>query len=120
MNRWLQAPSRLPVFLLPTDLKFQPIDPGEVAARLAECVADGPGGRLNDIGGPEVLALGDLAQAWLAARGERRRVLHLPLPGGFAAALRQGRNTCPDQRYGRITWADWLRKTYEPRVAAVS
>jgi len=79
---------------------------------MAEAVVAGPAARLPDIGGPEVLTLGALARDWMRARGRQRRMMHLPMPGGFAAALRQGRNTCPDQRYGRITWADWLRKTY--------
>jgi uncharacterized protein YbjT (DUF2867 family) len=112
LDGYLQRANRLPLLLLPTDLQFQPIDAGEVAARLRECVVVGPGGRLADIGGPEVLWAGEIARAWLAARGMERRVVHLPLPGGFAAALRHGYNTCPDQPYGRITWAEWLRKTY--------
>jgi uncharacterized protein YbjT (DUF2867 family) len=121
LDGFLRQANRLPLFMLPTDLKFQPIDAGEVAARLRECVAAGPGGRVADIGGPEVLAFGDMARAWIAARGRRRRIFHLPLPGKFAAALRQERNTCPDRRYGRITWAEWLQKTYAPReVVAVS
>jgi uncharacterized protein YbjT (DUF2867 family) len=108
----LRGADRFPLFLLPSDLRFQPIDTGEAAERMAEAVAAGPAGQLPDIGGPEVLTLGAMARAWMAARGRPRRVIHLPLPGGFASALRQARNTCPDQRYGRITWADWLRENY--------
>jgi len=108
----LRGADRLPLFLLPSDLQFQPIDVGEAAERMAEAVAAGPAGRLPDIGGPEVLTLGAMARAWMEARGSRRRIVHLPLPGGFATALRQGRNTCPDQRYGQISWADWLGKIY--------
>ena len=112
----LRGTDRLPLVLLPTDLHFQPIDVGEAAERIAEVVAAGPAGRLPDIGGPEVLTLGVLARDWMQARGRQRRIVYLPMPGAFAAALRQGRNTCPDQRYGQITWADWLRKTYAPRT----
>jgi uncharacterized protein YbjT (DUF2867 family) len=109
----LRGADRLPLFLLPSDLKFQPIDTGEAAERMAEVIAAGPAGRLPDIGGPEVLTLGAMARAWMDARGHPRRIIHLPMPGGFATALRQARNTCPDQRYGRITWADWLRENYQ-------
>ncbi len=112
IDTFLRGADRLPLLLLPTDLQFQPIDVGDVAERMAEAVVAGPAARLPDIGGPEVLTLGALARDWMRARGRQRRMMHLPIPGGFAAALRQGRNTCPDQRYGRITWADWLRKTY--------
>jgi uncharacterized protein YbjT (DUF2867 family) len=108
----LGGADRLPLLLLPTDLQFQPIDVGDAAERMAEVVASGPAGRVADIGGPEVLTLGAMARGWMQARGRQRRIVYLPMPGAFAAALRQGRNTCPDQRYGRITWADWLRKNY--------
>ena len=110
----LRGADRLPLLLLPTDLRFQPIDVGEAAERMAEVVAAGPAGRWPDIGGPDVLTLGAMARDWMQARGRLRRLVYLPMPGGFAAAVRRGRNTCPDQRYGRITWADWLRKTYAP------
>ena len=119
IDTFLRGADRLPLLLLPTNLQFQPIDVGEAAERMAESVAAGPAGRLPDIGGPEVLTLGALARDWMQARGRQRRIVHLPAPGAFAAALRQGRNTSPDQRYGRITWADWLRKTYaRPELAA--
>ncbi|MEP7189811.1 MAG: hypothetical protein ABI901_11535 [Roseiflexaceae bacterium] len=68
-----------------------------------------------------MLTLGTLAREWMLARGRQRRILHLPAPGAFAAALRQGRNTTsPDPGYGRITWADWLRKTYAPHALAAA
>jgi uncharacterized protein YbjT (DUF2867 family) len=120
IDTFLRGFDRLPLFLLPTDLYFQPIDVGEAAERMAAVVSAGPSGRVADIGGPEVLTLGAMARDWMRARGRQRRVVHLPLPGQFAAALRQGRNTCPNQRYGRITWADWLLETYAPQALAAS
>lgn len=114
MLAWL---ARWPLFVLPAGFVFQPIETGEVARCLAELALGEPQGRAPDIGGPEVLRLEDLAVAWLAAHGQRRQVVALPLPGTFAAAVRQGRLTCPEQRYGTITWASWLRDTYAPRVA---
>ncbi len=101
-----------PLALLPTDLKFQPIDTGEAANRLCECVAVGPGGRAPDIGGPEVLTFGEMAKVWLAARAMRRPILPLPMPGGFARAVRLGYLTSQEQKYGKITWAEWVRKKY--------
>ncbi|MEP7189812.1 MAG: NAD(P)H-binding protein [Roseiflexaceae bacterium] len=38
----LQVANRLPLVLLPTDLRYQPIDVGEAAERMAEVVATGP------------------------------------------------------------------------------
>jgi uncharacterized protein YbjT (DUF2867 family) len=110
----LQPLARLPIALLPTDFQFQPIDPGEVAARLVECVASRPGDRLPDIGGPEVMRLGDMARVWLEARGLRRFILHVPLPVSYAKGYRNGYNTCPEHKYGRITWAEWVQRKYRP------
>jgi uncharacterized protein YbjT (DUF2867 family) len=106
--------ARLPLMLLPTDLRFQPIDPGDVADRLLESVMHGPGDRLPELGGPEVLALGHLASIWLRVRGLRRRVVHLPLPGGTAAAFRAGYNTMPGVPGGTQTWEAWVRRAYAP------
>jgi len=101
-----------PLALLPADLKFQPIDTGEAADRICESVAAGPGGRAPDIGGPEVLTFGKMAKVWFAARGMRRPILPLPMPGGFASAVRRGYLTCPERKYGKLTWAEWVKKKY--------
>jgi len=114
IDLFLGLANRLPLFLLPTDFLFQPIETGEVAHCLVELVAAGPSGRAPDIGGPEVLRMDDLAAAWLAARGQRRRIVPQRLPGAFAAAVRQGRLTTPNRRYGTITWAEWLQTAYAP------
>jgi len=39
-------------------------------------------------------------------------VINFPLPGGFAHALRNGYNTCPENRQGKVTWAEWVRRRY--------
>jgi uncharacterized protein YbjT (DUF2867 family) len=106
---------RWPLVLLPTDLKFQPIDVGETADRICECVAAGPGGRAPDIGGPEVLTYGEMARLWLAARGMRRLILPLPRRDEYAKAVRRGYLTCPEQKYGKITWAEWVRRKHGGR-----
>ena len=69
-------------------------------------------GRLPDIGGPEVLRFGDMAKAWLAAQGRHRPIVHLPLPGKLPAGFRQGFNTTPQNRVGKLTWSEWLQEHY--------
>jgi uncharacterized protein YbjT (DUF2867 family) len=118
IDMMLRQASRLPVLPLPTDFQAQPIDPADVARRLCTVVASRPAGRLPDCGGPEMLTLGELARTWMGARGLRRPVLHLPLPGLAAHALRRGENCCPDQRVGRITWASWLKDTEDVACGA--
>lgn len=97
---------------VPTDFQFQLIDTGEVAARMVEVVEAGPSGRVEDIGGPEVLKMGDLSRKWVAAKRMNHKIVHIPAPGGTARGFRSGENTCPDKKYGRITWADYLQSKY--------
>jgi uncharacterized protein YbjT (DUF2867 family) len=112
LDRFFQPIARLPFALLPTDFQFQPVDSGEVADRLCEVVAAGPSGRAPDFGGPEVQRVAEQVQTWLRARGLRRPVIHLPLPGKTADAFRRGYVTNPDHRQGKITWSEWVQRQY--------
>jgi uncharacterized protein YbjT (DUF2867 family) len=105
--------ARVPLILpLPTTFRFQSVDTGEAAERLVRAAQEGPGGRLPDFGGPEVLTWGEMAAAWKAARGIRRPTVHLPLPGAHAAAFRAGKTTLRNGgERGTIRWEDWLRDT---------
>ena len=104
--------SHFPLFFAPKTFKVQPIDPLDVAERIVNQVSNGAGGRLADIGGPEVLTLGDMAQSWLKAQGKQRRILHLPLMGQVARGFREGFNTVPNNPYGKLTWQHWLKQIY--------
>jgi uncharacterized protein YbjT (DUF2867 family) len=110
---FLRTLDRLPLVLaVPKRFRFQPIDTGEVAERMVQYAADGPSGRLPDLGGPEVLTLGDMARDWLRARGRRKALVNLPLMGTAAAAFGRGLNCAPDHAEGKITWPQWLERTY--------
>jgi uncharacterized protein YbjT (DUF2867 family) len=115
VDLFFQAATKVPlVTLLPTDLLCQSIAESEVASRLCEIAVAGPGGRLPDLGGPEVLRAGQMARTWLMLRGMHRRVLPLHLPGEVAQGFRRGYNTCPDQPVrGHITWTEWVQRTYQ-------
>jgi len=112
MDELLRNLLRFLVGLYPAGFKFQPIDPGEVAERMVEAVEAGPGGRLPDIAGPEVRTAGELARAWLKARGKRRLLVPLPLFGRIAGGYRAGHNCASESKYGRITWEEWLGRRY--------
>ena len=87
---------------------FQPVDVHDVATQLVELAAAEPTGRMLQLGGPEVRPMDELARAWLRARGRRRRVLPLPLPGGLARAVRAGGLTAPDAPRGTGTFEQYL------------
>lgn len=114
IDMFVKPLTRLPMALLPTDFKFQTIAPVEAARSVLEAVQAGPGEMFPDVGGPEVFTLGDMLRPWLAARGERRWVARLPIPGQVGDGFRQGFNTVPGNRYGKITWQEWLAEQYPP------
>ncbi|MGH9308178.1 MAG: SDR family oxidoreductase [Vicinamibacterales bacterium] len=104
-----RAAARVPLVLpLPTRFRVQSVDLGEAAARVLAAALDPPGGRLRDLGGPEVLTVGEAARAWKMARQIRKPILPLPLPGAAARAFTRGLHTTSDGDRGAIRWQDWL------------
>lgn len=95
---------------VPKGLRDQPIDVGEVAARLAElALAAGPARRVDDMGGPEVLTAEHMLRDYLAARGLRRPVrVPLPLPGKAGRGFREGHHLTPGRAVGKRTWRQFL------------
>ncbi len=90
--------------------QVQPIDPAVVAARLADAVHAGPGGRLPQLGGPRVQTLSELAAAWRAAHGRRLPVVPLPLPPRLGRALRGGALTTPEGAAEGPDFAQWATR----------
>jgi uncharacterized protein YbjT (DUF2867 family) len=88
--------------------KLQPIDPAVVAARLAETVHEGPGGRLADVAGPEVRTLGELARIWRRVRGRHALPLRIPAVGRLGRALRDGGLCEPDAATEGRDFEQWL------------
>jgi uncharacterized protein YbjT (DUF2867 family) len=100
--------ARLPVVPVPAGFRFQPVDAGEVATRLAELALAPPAGLVPDLGGPRVYEMADLLRGYLRASRKRRRIVPLPLPGKAARAFRSGANLAPDRAVGRRTWEEFL------------
>ncbi len=109
------AQRRLPR-LITLDVPFQPISTAAVAERLVTLVGAAPAdGRVDDLGGPEVLPMAELARQWLVARGSapeaaERRVVEWHLPGALVGAYRAGLHTTGVPGPG-IRFADWAATT---------
>lgn len=97
-----------PVWALPTGFRYQPVTAGEAATEISRYVSGTVPADRPEIGGPEVLTLGELASAWTDALDVRRPTVGLPLPGETAGALREGALTTPENRQGSTTWEEWL------------
>jgi uncharacterized protein YbjT (DUF2867 family) len=100
--------AKLPVIPLPSGFRFQPIDPGEVGARLAELALGAPIGLAPDIAGPKIYSLEDLLGEYLRASHKRRPIIPIWLPGKAAQAIRSGVNLAPDRAVGHRTWEEFL------------
>jgi uncharacterized protein YbjT (DUF2867 family) len=96
-----------PFLFVPKGFRFQPIDTGTVAARLVELTQGKPQGRVADIGGPQEHTAKTLAEMYLRAKGSRRKIASIPLPGRIAQAFRDGHNLTPNGCHGQ-TFAEFL------------
>jgi uncharacterized protein YbjT (DUF2867 family) len=100
--------ARLPVVPVPAGFRFQPVDTGEVAARLVELALGTPAGLVPDMGGPRVYEMAELLRGYLRARRTHRPILPVRVPGKAAKAFRAGANLAPDRAVGHRTWEDFL------------
>ncbi len=106
----LRAAAREREMRLQTDFQYQSMDEGEAAEALIVCLAAGPGGRRPDVGGPRVMRLGEMARAWLRARGLSQPIVDAPQHDPVSDGFRRGYNTCPDRAAGAVTWEQWLKE----------
>jgi uncharacterized protein YbjT (DUF2867 family) len=103
--------AKLPVIPVPGGLRFQPVDSGEVAARLVELALGKPAGLVPDLAGPEVYRMADLIRGYLRARGKRRLLIPVRMPGKAGRAYRAGENlSLAGADVGKRTWEDFLNE----------
>lgn len=90
---------------------LQPVAVDEVAIAVADLAEGAPRHGREEIVGPEVVELRDLARTWRARTGRRAMVVHGRLPGGLGRALRRGGLTDPHApARGSTTFAAWLER----------
>jgi len=116
METFLEAFTKPPLIApVPYRWQFQPVDPGEVAARLVDVVTHDPAGMLPNFGGPEVRDFKSLATSWLKATKSKKRLVNLPMPMiRFSREFAEGRLLTPDHKDGKITFEQYLTEKYEP------
>ena len=105
----MQKMSKLPVIPAPGGVRLEPVDSGEVAARMVELALDGPAGMVPDLAGPKVYTMADAARAYLRARGKHRPLLRVRMPGKAGRVYRAGGNLAGHGAdRGKRTWEDFL------------
>ncbi|MFJ3660881.1 SDR family oxidoreductase [Streptomyces sp. NPDC090119] len=107
--KMVQSMAKLPVFPVPGGLRLQPVDSRDVAARLIDLTLGTPAGLVPDLAGPRVYGLGELGRDYLQARGRRRPMLPVRIPGKAGRAYRAGDNlTLTGADTGKRTWEEFL------------
>lgn len=104
----LLARSPGPLVLVPR-MRVQPVAAREVAARLVELALGPAAGMAPELAGPEVHELTGLVRQVIRARGGRRLVIGLRLPGAGAAANGGLLPSGSDYTRGSQTFEEWLR-----------
>ena len=109
LDRMLGKMARLPIVPLP-DLQMEPVDTSDFADYVVESVGNGPAGRLDDFGGPEVLTFSEAVRPVAPDPGRLRTHDADPAAVGCHAMPPPPMSLSdPSSRHGTITWADWLR-----------
>jgi uncharacterized protein YbjT (DUF2867 family) len=106
---------RFPVGILPKKALVQPVETRAVAWKLFQLSKGHPLNGTVEMGGPEVLTLGEMANAWLDARRKSKWIVNLPSLNAVTKALAGGGLTTPENSMECLTWQDWLREKYGVR-----
>jgi uncharacterized protein YbjT (DUF2867 family) len=104
----VRSMSRLPVIPVPGGVRFQSVDPREVASRLVELTLGEPAGQVPDLAGPQVYEMRDLIRGYLKVRAKRRLLVPVRVPSKAGRAYRAGENLSLDAVVGTRTWEDFL------------
>ena len=98
------------------DAQFQLIDTHDAAQYIFPLFLAEPSGKLPDVGGPEILRVEDIARIYLNQQGITNPIFtDAPksfFPPAAVEGFRHGFNTVPNNRYGSITWADYVRNKF--------
>ncbi|WP_371655140.1 MULTISPECIES: SDR family oxidoreductase [unclassified Streptomyces] len=105
-----QKAKKLPLVPVPSGFRVQPIDPEEVAVRLAELALDKPAGRVPDLVGPQATDAVAMIRAYLKAVHKGAPVVPLWMPG--IGKIRSGGLLPKGPKDGydtaRVTWEEFL------------
>lgn len=99
-------------FVLSGEALLQPIASEAVGARLALIAQNPPLNGVEQITGPEVRTLTELADAWRQATGRAWFKLRLPLPGRTGRALKDGVLTDAAASTPGVGFSEWLAGRY--------
>ncbi len=96
------------ISFLPKKIPIQPVDVNPVAAALVRLSQEQPANKTIQLGGPEVLELGNAAEEWLELQHKKKWIINIPLWGAAGKNLRLGALTCRQRADDTLSWTEWL------------
>ena len=94
--------------ILPKKIVLQTIDSSLVAKKLMNVSQKRPQNKTYELGGAEILNLGQMADEWLNLTGKHRLIINTPIPGKLGKALRFGKLTTSYKYVESSTYRQWL------------
>ncbi|MDB5044674.1 MAG: hypothetical protein JWQ08_724 [Deinococcus sp.] len=94
--------------LVPAGVTLQPVAAGAVAQHLAPLTVGPPAGHVQDLAGPQILTLEQLARLRHRQQGYPSALLALPLPVPLFRAWQNQAALGPDAQIVGQNWASWL------------
>jgi hypothetical protein len=85
------------------------VDVGDFAGHLIDLINKSPQGRTDDIGGPDILTLREMAELKIKINRETNKVFSISLPGRLYKSFCDGKNTNSTRKVGKITFEEYLR-----------
>jgi uncharacterized protein YbjT (DUF2867 family) len=112
VDTMLTGLSKLGPVLVDRNMMCQPVAVEDVADRIAGLLAEPPAGGVVELGGPRADRMEALAREWLRARGSKRPIWSIRIPGRFGREVRAGALTTTATPAGTRTWRDYLAAKY--------
>lgn len=103
-------PQKIYPFLMVPRGTVQPIAVEDVAERLSALAVGAPQGRVDDLGGPDVLTFDEAARAYMAAVGRKPRTVRVPVLGKLVRSIADGGLTCPEHVHPGQTFGEFLAR----------
>ena len=97
---------------VPRDVRFQSIDVGEVADHLISRIDKKPAAYMPDLGGPQVLTIEEMIQAYLSIKDRKANIKSMTFAGEPFDIFKSGVNLVPANAIGTITWEAFLHNRF--------
>ena len=98
------------VLTVPADIRLQPVAADDVGERLVQIATGAPGRLISVFGGPQVLSLQAMGEAYRRAGGPVTSVRVSPVANPMLNAWRAGDHLIPEHPDGTVSWQQFLEQ----------